>query len=431
MEELYARAREVFPGGVTAAVRANAALGHPFFAARGYGPYVEDGTGNRYIDLNTSFGATLLGHGHPAVRRAAAEALERGVLCSFEVPQQAEVAETVARCVPSIEQLRFTLSGTETTWHAVRTARAFTGREKVVKFEGHYHGLNDYLGVSIYPPPHLAGPDDEPATVPESAGVPAVLAEYTIVLPFNDPDALERTLRRRSGEIAAVICEPVAHNSGTLEPRPGFLETLRSLTAEQGIVLIFDEILSGFRTGVDCLQGYYGVTPDLCTIGKSIGGGLPLCAFGGKRTIMESVAPMGRAIHTGTFNAHPVSIAGAAAFFGEVTRPDFYPSLLAASERLWSGLREIFARRGIRARVPAVGARGSILFGIDEGAELVNHRQSAVRDVEMLKRFCQAAHDRGVHIHPGWHLGLSSAHTLEVVEDTLDRLDAAASSMAG
>ena len=427
-DELFARGRAVFPAGVTAAVRLDPALGRPFYAIRGEGPYIYDQDGNRFVDLNVSFGASILGHGHPTLVARCTEALQKGVLCAFETDEQATVAERVASHLPSVDMIRFTATGTETTWLAVRTARVATGRQKIVKFEGHFHGYNDYLGFSTQP--NVAN-QPEPAKVPDSQGIPPAMAESLIVLPFNDANALRRTLEEQGDQIAAVVTEPISFNAGGLRAKPGYLELMRELTTRHGIVLMFDEILCGYRTGLECMQGYFGITPDLCTLGKAIGAGMPLSAFGGKRWVMEAVSPAGKASHSGTYNAHPVVVAGAAAFFEEAEKPEFYPALLAASDRLWAGLRGIFARHGIRAKVSALGARGSILFGIDEGAEVINYRQALARDPEMMKRFSLAAYRNGIHLQPGWHLGTSSAHTPEVVDDALDRLDSAARALSG
>jgi len=234
---------------VSAAARFHPALGRPFFAARGEGSRLWDVDGREYIDLHMSFGAALLGHGHPAIRRAVQQALDLGILCAFELEFQAEVARKISEMVPCAEQVRFTGSGTETTWHAVRTARAYTGRFKLVKFEGHFHGFSDVLGYSSWPPLAQAGPPGAPAKIPESAGMPPEDADEVIVLPWNDADALARTLVARGREIAAVIMEPINYNSGGIMPLPGYLQAVRELTAKHGVVLIFDEILSGFRTG--------------------------------------------------------------------------------------------------------------------------------------------------------------------------------------
>jgi glutamate-1-semialdehyde 2,1-aminomutase len=423
-ERLFEEARQYLPGGVTAAYRVHAALGRPFLTARGEGGRIYDVDGKSYVDLFLSSGATLLGHGHPAVRRAVEQALDLGIVCAQETRYAVEVARKLSALVPCAEMVRFTNSGTETTWHAIRTARAHTGRSKVVKFEGHFHGYHDYLGYSSWPPLDQAGPEEAPAVIAESGGIPPEVQQFVIVLPWNRPDVLERTLRAQGHEIAAVIMEPVNYNSGTLLPAPGYLEAARRLTKEHGVVLIFDEILSGFRTGTSCIQGYYGVTPDMCTLGKAIGGGTVLSAFAGRREVMEAVAPRGSAVHSGTFNAHLIPIMAANAFLDEVVKPDFYPGLAARQGPFYAGLREAFKRAGLPVWVQTLGARFSLLFGLTE--EPKSYRQAARYDREMAKRFYTAALEEGVYFHFSWHHGFSAMHTPADLDQALDGIGAAA-----
>lgn len=424
---LYEAARTVLPGGVCAAARVHPGLGRPFYVARAEGARIWDLEGREYLDLCNSHGATFLGHGHPAVRRAMQQALDLGIACAYETPHHSALAQRLVELIPCAEMVRFSGSGTETTWHAIRAARAFTGREKIVKFEGHFHGYHDYLGYSAWPALDAAGPSHAPAAVPESGGIPAGLRDYCIVLPFNDLHVLEATLRRRKDEIAAVILEPVNYNSWSIMPRPGYLEALRALTSELGMVLIFDEILSGFRTGPRCVQGLLGVTPDLCTLGKALGGGTPLSAFLGRREIMSTIGPLGSVMHSGTYNAHLIPILAAHAFLDEITRPDFYPHVLALSERLMNGISEVIARLGLKARVQGLGARFGILFGIDE--DVADYRQAAQRDRAMEQRFYAACLRHGVYVL-GIHHGLSAAYTVADVEALLERLERALKEVA-
>ncbi len=427
-ERLYQRAQNYLAGGVSAAARIHAALGRPFMTARGDGARLYDVDGRAYVDVFTSSGASLLGHGHPAVKRAVQQALELGIVCAHETPWQAEVARKLTEIVPCAERVRFTGSGTETTWHAIRTARAYTGRAKVVKFEGHFHGYHDYLGYSSWPPLDKAGPEDAPTAVPESGGIPPELAQFVIVLPWNDAEALERTIMRQGSEIAAVIMEPVNYNSGTILPAPGYLEAARRLTREHGVVLIFDEILSGFRTGPSCAQGHLGVTPDLCTLGKALGGGTVLSAFAGRREVMDAVAPRGAAVHSGTFNAHLIPILAANAFLDEIARPEFWAHLERLDTALYAGLRDAFKRAGLPVRVQALGARFSLLFGLTE--EPRSYRQAARFDREMAKRFFAAGLEEGVYFHFGWHHGISAMHTPADVDQIVEGVAAAARRVA-
>ncbi len=427
-DHLFEQAQHYLVGGVSAAARLHPSLGRPFLAARGEGGRVWDVDGNEYVDLNTSFGAALLGHGHPAVRRAIEQALDLGLLCAHETVYQVEAARKISQLVPCAELVRFAGSGTETTWHAVRTARAYTGKHRIVKFEGHFHGYSDTLGYSAWPPLDQAGPADAPVPYTESGGIPPELKQFVIVLPWNDAEALERTLRAQGHEIAAVIMEPINYNSGTLLPQPGYLEAVRQLTRDYNVVLIFDEILSGFRTGPSCAQGYLGVTPDLCTLGKALGGGTALSAFAGRREIMDAVAPRGGAVHSGTFNAHLIPILAANAFLDEIVKPEFYPTLLQRSETLHQGLLDAFERAGLPVWVQAKGARFSLLFGLYD--EPRSYREAARWDRELARRFFAAAMRHGVYFHFAWHHGLSIQHTDEDVARALEGIEAAAREVA-
>ena len=363
--------------------------------------------GNEYIDLCTSFGSALVGHAHPRVIEATGQALEMGMICAYENEWHARLAQRIVEAVPSIEMLRFTLSGTETTYYAVKLAREYTGRRLVVKFEGHFHGYNDYLAYNYWPAPQDAWPQITPAAV----GLPGHLQEECIVLPFNDFERVEETLTSRGDQIAAVILEPVNYNSGTLLPKPGYLELLRRLTREQGSLLIFDEILSGFRTGPGCMQATYQVIPDLCTLGKALGGGMPLSAFGGKREIVKHVAPLGKMQHSGTYNGHLTSIMAGLAFLDISRERGFYEGLLFRSQRLYAGIDEIMQRLGIVGRVQGLGARFSFLFGPPAEREVHNYQDLIDYDWSLFHRFCSACLRHGVYLHTMWHHGLSSAHS--------------------
>ncbi len=426
-ERLYRSAQKYLVGGISASARTNPVIGRPFYMARGQGGRVVDVDGREYIDLCMSNGAALLGHKHPAICAAVERALELGVLCGYETSAQSDVARQLTEIVPCAELVRFAGSGTETTWHAIRTARAFTGRSLVVKFEGHFHGYNDVVGFSMWPAIERAGPADAPNAVPESGGMPPAAGEDVIVLPWNDLDAVSRTLRQRGSEIAALIMEPINFDSGGILPVPGYLKGVRELTREFGVVLIFDEILSGFRTGTSCAQGYFGVCPDLCALGKPLGGGLPLSAFVGRREVMEAVTPVGTAVHTGTYNAHLVPILAAQAFLGIVVDPLFWSDLNAKEETFYTGLRDICARTPYPVWVQATGARFSLLFGVER--EPVSYRDLAGADRDLERRFYRAALDRGVYFHYAWHHGFSSAHTQSELDQALAAIESAAMSV--
>jgi glutamate-1-semialdehyde 2,1-aminomutase len=418
---LWERAKRVMPGGVNASARVNEALGHPLFFQRGEGAYLYDVDGNRYIDYCTSHGASLLGHGHPAILQAVQEALSMGVLLACETEIQVEVAERLLALFPGMEMVRYACSGTETTWHALRVARAYTGRWGVVKFEGHYHGVNDTVGYSHWPDLAEAGPAHQPRPVPDSAGIPPANSDLVTVLPFNDAEAFEQCVRDRGHTLAAVIMEPVNYDSCGLVPTAEFLQTVRRLTRESGIVLIFDEVLSGFRVRAGPALGDACI-PDMTVLGKAVGGGMPISAFMGTREIMETCTPVGPALHSGTYNAPPVLAIAIRALLNEVTQPGFYVHLDALGERLYNGLREILNRRGIVGWVQGVGARFGLLFGLKE--EPRNYRDVAKQDMEMMGRFHLACLTRGVYLHHvSPHHGYSSAHTIADVEETLDVIE--------
>lgn len=419
---LYHKARRYIPGGVCAAHRVNQFLGSPFYVSRGAGSKLYDLSGKEYIDFNMSFGAALLGHGDRQVSDSLRKVLDLGVLCSMETEYQVAAAEKIAETIPCVDMVRFTLTGTEATWYAIKLAREYTGREKIVKFEGHFHGWNDYLQYSLWPSKDQA----LPIIKPDYDGTPRALDDLIIALPFNDTHMLEQTLVQQRSEIAAVILEPINYNSGGILPKPQFLQALRELTRQLDIVLIFDEVLSGFKTGPDCAQGYLGVFPDLCTLGKAVGGGMPLSVFGGRREIMEHIAPLGQAMHSGTYNGHLSSIMACLAFFDQITQPNFYPSLLDRCERLYQDMNRIFERRGFPARANGIGARFGIFFGSVIDEEITDYQVAMKTDRDLANRFFETCLRQGLYFHPGWHHGISAAHTKKDVGRALEGIDAAA-----
>jgi glutamate-1-semialdehyde 2,1-aminomutase len=417
--EHWSLAGKHLPGGVCASARIHRGLGRPVYFSRAAGSRLYGLDGREYVDLCTAFGAALLGHAHPAVAGAVQNALELGILCACETEWHARLARTIAHNVPSMEMVRFALSGTETTAYAVKLAREATGRPLVVKFEGHFHGYNDALAYNYWPSRGEAWP----AVTPAMPGTTQSGREGVVVLPFNDGERIEELLTLRGHQVAAVILEPVNYNACTIVPQPGYLELLRRL---QGALLIFDEILSGFRTGPGCIQGTYGVTPDLCTLGKAIGGGIPLSVFGGKREIMEHVAPLGRAQHSGTFNAGLIAVLAASAFFDVILEPGFYERLLARCDRFYAGIDEIMGRLGFVGRVQALGARFSFLFGpVAERPTIKNYGDLMDNQWALLDRFYAACLEHGVYFHTMLHHGLSSAHSDEDVARAWEGIEAA------
>src|SRR5437588_3625935 len=344
VSDQYQRACQSLAGGVSSSTRLNRAVGHALYFDRAAGCRLWDLDGREYIDLCCSHGATLLGHGDPRVRRAVEQALERGAPCSYENELHAELARLLCETVPCLERVRFTGSGTEATMHCLRLARAFTGRTKLLKFEGNFHGYHDQVMYAIGTPADRLGPEDAPTVYPGSSGLPEGLDRNLVVVPYNRPDLLEEALRRHAHELAAVICEPVYYNAGCILPTPEFVDALRRLTRDYGVLLIFDEVLSAFRMCAGGAQQYLGVTPDLCTLGKAVGGGFPLSVFGGRRDIMERLMPTGDCQHSGTYNGHSVTVAAALAAISAYRQPGFYDHIHAVAARLFEGLEAILQR---------------------------------------------------------------------------------------
>jgi glutamate-1-semialdehyde 2,1-aminomutase len=425
--EQYRKACNYLAGGVSASTRLNRALGHPMFFDRAAGCRLWDLDGREYIDLCTSHGATLLGHGDPRVRQAVEGVLARGAACSYENELHTELAELLCATVPCCERVRFTGSGTEATMHCLRLARAFTGRPKILKLEGNFHGYHDQVMFAIGTPADSLGPEAAPTAFPGSTGIPPGLEQQLVIVPYNRPDLLEEAFRRHGAELAAVICEPIYYNAGCIVPTPEFLAALCDLPRRHGALLIFDEVLSAFRMAPGGAQEYLGVMPDLCTLGKAVGGGLPLSVFGGRRDIMERLMPTGDCQHSGTYNGHVVAVVAALAAVRAYRQPGFYEHIGALAERLYGGLSTIFTRVGITARVQGLGARFGIYFGIDE--PIRNYRDALKHHRTMMLRFVKAAIDQGVYFHDyggaACHHGFCAAMKFDDVDEALRRLDSA------
>ena len=390
-EALFERAQRTIPGGVNSPVRAFRSVGGaPRFIERAEGARVWDADGKAYIDYVGSWGPAITGHAHPAIVEAVREAALKGL--SFGAPTEAEVemAELICALLPSIEMVRLVSSGTEATMSAIRLARGFTGRDAIGKFEGCYHGHADSLLVK-------AGSGLLTFGNPSSGGVPADFARHTIVLDYNDLQQVEDVFKARGDEIAAIIVEPVAGNMNLVKPRPGFLEGLRRLCTEHGAVLIFDEVMTGFRVGPQGVQGLYGITPDLTTLGKVIGGGMPVGAFGGRRDIMEKIAPLGPVYQAGTLSGSPVAVAAGLASLKLVREPGFYEGLGARTQTLVSGLEAAAREAGVRFRADAVGGMFGLYFSADVPASFADVMASE-RDV--FNRFFHEMLDAGHYFAP-------------------------------
>ncbi len=425
--EQYELAQQYLAGGVSASTRVNRALGHPLLFDRSEGCRLWDLDGTEYIDLCCSHGATLLGHGDARVRKAVESVLNRGAACSYENELHTEFAKLLCETVPCLERVRFTGSGSEATMHCIRLARAFTGRTKLLKFEGNFHGYHDQVMYAIGTPADRLGPETTPNPHPGSTGLPAGLDQNLVIVPYNRTDLFEEVFRKHARELAAVMMEPVYYNAGCIIPEREFIDTVRKRTREAGVLLMFDEVLSAFRMGPGGAQEYLGVNPDLCTLGKAVGGGYPLSVFGGRRDIMDKLMPVGDCQHSGTYNGHVVCVAAGLAAVTAYREPGFYKHIHAIAKQLCDGLNAIFARHGINGRVHGLGARFGIYFGLD--APPRDYRDAVKHQREQMLRFIASAIRNGVYFHDyggaACHHGFCAAMTTADVDEALRRLDEA------
>ncbi len=411
-DALFKEALNYLPGGVNSPVRAFRAVGgQPFFVNRAKGARVWDVDGNEYIDYVGTWGPAILGHAYPKIIEAVQKTAEAGT--SFGIPNPLEVtmAKLICATVPSVKKVRMCNSGTEATMSAIRLARGFTHRDKIIKFEGCYHGHVDSLLVK-------AGSGALTFGHPDSAGVPAAFTQHTIVLPFNDLDAVQQALAANPGQVAGIILEPVPGNSGVFAPLPGYLEGLRQLTSEAGALLIFDEVMTGFRLARGGAQERYGITPDLSCFGKIIGGGLPVGAFGGRTDIMDCLAPLGPVYQAGTLSGNPLAMAAGITALEELGKNDAYARLEALGARLEHGLREAARSAGLPSRVNRVGSMFCAYFT----DQPVNNLADAMKsDRERFARFFRGMLEEGIYLAPSqFEAGfLSLAHTPEDVDRTV------------
>jgi len=422
-ETLFEKSRRVIPGGVNSPVRAFRSVGGtPRFFTRGKGARVWDADGKEYIDYVGSWGPMIVGHSHPDVVKAVQDAAAEGLSFGAPTERELEMAELLTKVLPSIEMVRLVSSGTEATMTAIRVARGFTGRSRIVKFEGCYHGHADALLVK-------AGSGLLTLGQPSSAGVPAETTQHTTVLDYNDVAGLERTFAELGREIAAVIIEPVVGNMNFVMPTPAFLDALRTLTKKHGTVLIFDEVMTGFRVGPQGAQGLFGIEPDLTTLGKVVGGGMPLGAFGGRREIMEKLAPLGPVYQAGTLSGNPVAVAAGLATLRLVQAPGFFDRLSASTNKLVDGLVNAAKSRG----VPFSGACVGGMFGLFFRATApTSYAEVMSSSKEQFNRFFHLMLDRGVYLAPSaFEAGfVSSAHGDAEIAATIAAADDVFSQMA-
>lgn len=401
-ETLFANAQQHIPGGVNSPVRAFRSVGGtPLFFKHAQGAYVVDEDDKRYVDYVGSWGPMILGHAHPEVLEAVRRQLEHGLSYGAPTALEVEMAERVCALVPSLEMVRMVSSGTEATMSAIRLARGYTGRDAIIKFEGCYHGHSDSLLVK-------AGSGLLTQGVPDSAGVPADFAKHTLTLPYNDLDAVAKTLSEKGAQIACIIVEPVAGNMNCVPPAAGFLQGLRELCDQHGVVLIFDEVMTGFRVALGGAQALYGVTPDLSTFGKIVGGGMPVGCFGGKRAIMEQIAPLGPVYQAGTLSGNPLAMAAGLTTLKLISQPGFHEALTTFTSRLLAGLKE----RATAVGVPFVTTQAGGMFGLyfNDKAQIESFEDVMHSDVARFKRFFHLMLEGGVYLAPSaFEAGFTSA----------------------
>ena len=416
-QQLFERAQRHIPGGVNSPVRAFRSVGGtPRFFAKGKGARVTDADGKTYLDYVGSWGPLILGHAHPDVVKAVQEAAADGLSFGAPTEREVEMADLLCEMLPSLDMVRLVSSGTEATMSAIRLARGYTGRDVLIKFEGCYHGHSDSLLVK-------AGSGLLTFGNPSSGGVPADLAQHTMVLDYNDAAQLEAAFAEHGERVAAVIVEPVAGNMNLIAPQQAFLDAMRALCTKYGAVLIFDEVMTGFRVGPQCAQGYYGIAPDLTTLGKVIGGGMPVGAFGGKREIMEKVAPLGPVYQAGTLSGNPVAVAAGLATLRLIQAPGFHESLAASTRTLCDGLVAAANRHGVGFSAQSVGG----MFGIYFRASCPNSYAEVMEcDKDAFNRFFHAMLDAGHYLAPSaFEAGfVSAAHSASDIAETVAAAEA-------
>jgi glutamate-1-semialdehyde 2,1-aminomutase len=410
---LFEQAKKIIPGGVNSPVRAGKSVGmDPLFINKAEGCYLWDEEGRRYIDDVCSWGPIILGHAHPEVLKAISEKLPMGTSFGAPTPIEVEIAELIIEMVPSIEMVRMVNSGTEAAMSAVRLARGYTGRNIIIKFEGCYHGHGDSLLVE-------AGSGVATLGIPGSPGIPDKIAGLTISLPYNNLDNVKDAFNRYGNDIAAIIDEPVAANMGVILPDTGFLAGLRRITEENSSLLIFDEVITGFRLGPGGAQGYYNIMPDITCLGKIIGGGLPVGAYGGRREIMQNIAPEGNIYQAGTLSGNPIAMAAGLATLRLLKDGSIYKGLDAGGNRLFRGLKDAAIKAGIDIVINHTGSLGSLFFTKDPVVDFQSAKKS---DTALFRAFYRLMRERGIYLAPSPFeaMFLSVAHDNDVIERTID-----------
>lgn len=416
--ELFSKAQMLIPGGVNSPVRAfkHVKGTHPLFVQKGSGPYLFDVDNNRYIDYVGAFGPLILGHAHPLVIEAIQKALPNGLGYGTPTPIEIDIAQCITQLMPSIEQVRMVNSGTEATQTAIRLARGYTGRTKIIKFEGCYHGHTDSLLVK-------AGSGLLTSALPDSSGVPSAFADHTLIARFNEIETVQELFSNFNNEIAAVIIEPIAGNMNCIPPIPGFLETLRSLCTKHNSLLIFDEVMTGFRVALGGAQSLYNITPDLTCLGKIIGGGLPVGALGGKREIMQYLAPIGSVYQAGTLSGNPITLSAGLATLTLLQIPGTYERLSKHTQQLMQGLEKTAQQHGISFSTHAIG--GMFGFFFSDEKKLTRYDQVMSCNIEQFNQFFHRMLKEGIYLAPSaFESGfVSLAHNEDTLEQTLNAAD--------
>ncbi|MDP7274741.1 MAG: aminotransferase class III-fold pyridoxal phosphate-dependent enzyme [Planctomycetaceae bacterium] len=429
LAELYKRGEAAIPGGVCSSTRRNRAWNKPVYAQRAEGARFWDVEGREFLDFSMSHGATLLGHAPTGLKQAFDIAWQHGVLCSMDTPFHVDLAEQLCRIVPCAQRVRFTNSGSEATLHALRLCRAATGRDKIIRFFGHFHGYHEFTYIGGHPP---ADQLDASPPYRESAGIPESMAELIIPVEYNNLAALEAVVAAHAHEAGTLLIEPVDYNCGCITPAAGFLEAARDLADQHELLLFFDEVQSFAKASPGGAQQDFGVTPDLCTIGKSLGAGLPLSAILGRADLMDQYAPTGPVAHSGTFNAPLTSILGGLVFVEQIQRPEFWKTINGLGDVLFAGLEEIAARSEVPVVFQHHGSRFGIVFGTRD--PVTNYSEALVHDPELMLEFCRQTTARGVYFHDygggPCHHGYSLAHTPDDVGQALTAIEDSLKAMA-
>ena len=412
-EEIFHRGEKILVGGVDSPVRAFRSVGGtPLVIEKAQGPHIIDADGNKYLDYVCSWGALILGHAHPAIVQAIQDQATKGTSYGMTSPLESELAEQIAQAMPSIEMLRFVSSGTEATMSAVRLARAYTQRDLILKFEGCYHGHSDSFLSQ-------AGSGLATLGISASPGVPEAFARLTLNVPYNNLEAVEKAFQSHKNEIAAIIVEPIAANMGVVNPNKGYLEGLREITKKNGSLLIFDEVISGFRVARGGAQAQYKINPDLTTLGKIIGGGLPVAAYGGRKEIMQMLAPLGPVYQAGTLSGNPLAMRAGLATLPHLSAPNFYKDLNEKSRRLAEGLRKAFQEANVPVQINAAGSLLTIFFNENP---IQNYDDAKKSDSKKFAKFFHEMLNRGIFLPPSQYeaLFLSAAHTDSDIDRTIE-----------